>query len=153
MSQKENETPLTSNWLNDREKFDLKARNKSILNSFLQTVNQTENLVIADIGCGTGTNALFLSQQIDSNITWYLIERESYLLEEAKNRVLARFPNTVKRSSSVYQYKSEQQTITFNFLNETLDVFMDRNIEVTVMTASALFDLFTQKEFQELSKY
>ena len=153
MIDKDFETPLYANWLNSREKFDLKARNLAILNEFLYDISGKTQLLIADFGCGTGSNALFLTETIETDSTWHLVERETELIKQAKKRVKKRFKNLVKENDDLFHVNFKGRRISFHFHNKTIEYFIKSKIDVNVITASALFDLFTKKEFEILFQW
>ena len=87
MKQIEFEIPLTIEWLNARQPYDLKARSPRLFREFLTLIKSLDHPKIADVGCGTGNHVLSISKLLDKDTTWYLIEREIDLLNEAKRRL------------------------------------------------------------------
>lgn len=148
----ETETPLDITWLNSRETYDRNARNPDVLNLFLAEMGEA-HLKLADIGCGTGSNALFLSETLNSrHVEFHLVEREAYLLEEARRRIKANSPGRCEeRGHAVYLNIGEYRHAFF-FYNELANEFMHRNVDLQAVCASALFDLFTEEEFNDLLK-
>jgi len=148
----ETETPLDIDWLNNREKFDRQARSAEVLDVFLAE-RGAAHLKLADIGCGTGSNALFLSEKLNSrHAEFHLVEREAYLLEEARRRIKANNAGCCEeRQHAVYLNRGEYRH-AFYFYNESANEFMRRNVDLQVVCASALFDLFTEEEFNDLLK-
>lgn len=147
-----NETPLNISWLNSREKYDRRARSPEVLDVFLAEVGNTQ-ITLADLGCGTGSNALFLSKTLNSrHVEFHLVERETYLLEEARRRIKAKNAGCYEeRNEVVYLEKGNYQHV-FYFYNELAGEFMRRKVDLQVACASALFDLFTEEEFDALLK-
>lgn len=153
MDRKDNsEIPLQVNWLNNRERFDRKARNGDTLKLFLNHTSEYQKLSIADFGSGTASNILYLSKVIDRNVNWYLIERETELINEAKTRIKAYFENVKQESDEVYHGTLNGKSFTFYMYNETIESFMKRDVPLNAATSSALFDLFTKEEFISLFK-
>ncbi|MFT4848127.1 MAG: hypothetical protein ACI83B_000653 [Sediminicola sp.] len=150
MIDKKLEIPLTSTWLNDRDRFDIEARSTSVLRSFLKTISSKKQLIIADLGCGTGSNALFLSDKITGDIKWYLVEKEISLLSYAIKRFKEKYPNFVKVSNSEYKVTVNDSQLSFLFINNSIESFLNKEIELGAITSSALFDLFTENEFETL---
>ena len=145
-----NETPLNISWLNSRENYDRQARSPEVLDVFLAEAGKA-HITLADLGCGTGSNALFLSENLTSrHAEFHLVERETYLLEEARRRIKEKNAGCCEeRNDVVYLEKGDYQH-AFYFYNELVSGFMRRKVDLQVVCASALFDLFTEEEFDAL---
>ena len=147
-----NETPLAIGWLNDREPYDRKARSPEVLDVFLSDLEKT-HIKLADLGCGTGSNSLFLSETLNSRpAEFHLVEREAYLLEEARRRIKAANAGCWEERNEVVYLQKGDYRHTFYFYNELASEFMRRDVDVQAACASALFDLFTEDEFNDLLK-
>jgi SAM-dependent methyltransferase len=148
----ENETPLAISWLNNREKYDRTARSPEVRDVFFAELGKA-HIKLADLGCGTGSNSLFLSENLNScSAEFHLVEREAYLLEEARRRIKEKNAECCEeRNDGVYLKKGDYQH-AFYFYNELVREFMRRNVDVQAVCASALFDLFTEDEFNDLLK-
>ncbi|MFT7031963.1 MAG: hypothetical protein ACJA2S_000459 [Cyclobacteriaceae bacterium] len=146
------EIPLQVSWLNNRERFDGKARNGDVLKRFLNHTSEHQELSIADFGSGTASNILYLSRVIDRDVNWYLIEREAELINEAKRRIKTHFENVKQESDEVYHATLNGKSFSFYMYNETIESFMKREVSLNAATSSALFDLFTKEEFINLFK-
>ena len=147
-----NETPLDISWLKSRESYDRTARSPEVLDAFLAETDGVP-LKLADLGCGTGSNALFLAETLKArHVQFHLVEREAYLLEEARRRIREKNAgHFMERDHAVYlEYGECRQA--FYFYNEPVRDFMRRHLELQVVCAGALFDLFTEDEFDDLLK-
>jgi SAM-dependent methyltransferase len=149
---KKNETPLDINWLNSRAKYDRQARSPEVLDAFLAEVEKA-HITLADLGCGTGSNALFLSENLTSrHAEFHLVERETYLLEEARRRIREKNAGCCEEHNNAVYLKNGEYQHAFYFYNELTSEFMRRKVDLQVVCASALFDLFTEDEFHDLLK-
>ena len=147
-----NETPLTISWLKSREKYDRRARRLEVLDTFLAWMGSA-HISVADLGCGTGSNALFLSETLNTrHAEFHLVEREAVLLEEARRRIKKKNAGCYEEHNDVVYLKKGHFQHAFYFYNELVSEFMRRKDDLQVACASALFDLFTEDEFNDLLK-
>jgi len=147
-----NETPLNISWLNSRENYDRQARSPEVLDVFLAEAGKA-HITLADLGCGTGSNALFLSENLSSrHAEFHLVEREAYLLEEARRRIKEKNAGCCEERNDVVYLEKGDYRHAFYFYNELASDFMRRRVDLQVVCASALFDLFTEEEFDALLK-
>ncbi len=123
-----------------------------MLDVFLAEVGKA-HIMLADLGCGTGSNALFLSENLTSrHAEFHLVERETYLLEEARRRIKEKNAGCYEERNEVVYLEKENYRHAFYFYNELASEFMRRKVDLQVACASALFDLFTEEEFNDLLK-
>ncbi|SIP98075.1 Methyltransferase domain-containing protein [Rhizobium sp. RU33A] len=113
---------FNKDWLALREPVDMRARGKSLVEQLSQHLGGIERPNILDIGCGTGSTWRSLAHRFPADSKWQLLDYDPLLLAEAERRI------------------GDQQDVSFRQfdLNEidTLPL-----TEVSVVTASALFDL------------
>ncbi len=74
-----------SDWLDARAVVDEAARSDALAARFLGAV-QARSPVIADLGCGTGNNAVFLEGVAKTLAVWRLIDGDAELLTVARGR-------------------------------------------------------------------
>lgn len=114
-----------STWLALREPADQAARAPVLvarLSSHLATVNTPR---VLDIGCGTGSTWRSLANALPDSVCWTLLDHDSTLLDEAKKRIGER------ENVQFYQY-------------DLTDIDGLPLKDVTIVTASALFDLCSE---------
>jgi SAM-dependent methyltransferase len=110
-------------WLALREPADRKARAGNLIDRLcLYMVATKPHRALLDIGCGTGSTFRTLSPLVPVDTDWHLLDYDPLLLEEAKLR-------TGERSNIRFRRHD---------LNDLDSLPLDG---VTVVTASALFDL------------
>ena len=122
-------------WLNLREVSDHRARDKNLLKNAVDWLNnlQTKERVIVDLGSGTGSTIRCLQRfttQLPS-IQWRLVDNDPEVLAEA-----------IDRHSNDYSVESFLVD-----LSETQKLPLD---SVSMITASALFDLVSENFIHEL---
>ena len=122
-------------WLNLREASDHRARDKNLLKNAVDWLDnlQTKERVIVDLGSGTGSTIRCLQRfttQLPS-IQWRLVDNDPEVLAEA-----------IGRHSNDYSVESFLLD-----LSETQKLPLD---SVSMITASALFDLVSENFIQEL---
>ena len=122
-------------WLNLREVADHKARDKHLLKNAVDWLNnlQAKDRVIVDLGSGTGSTIRCLQSfttQLPS-IQWRLVDNDPEVLAEA-----------IDRHSNDYSIESFLVD-----LSQTQKLPLD---SVSMITASALFDLVSENFIQEL---
>ena len=122
-------------WLNLREVSDHRARDKNLLKNAVDWLNnlQTKDRVIVDLGSGTGSTIRCLQKfttQLPS-IQWRLVDNDPEVLAEA-----------IDRHSNDHSVESFLVD-----LSETQKLPLD---SVSMITASALFDLVSENFIQEL---
>lgn len=121
-----------SGWLALREPADAAARSTELV-EILRPHLPTGSLVTHDLGCGTGSMARWLAPRLSRPQRWVLHDRDAELLEQAAANPPAPGPDGA-------------------------DVFVETRLDditrldpreltgVSLITASALLDMFTQKE-------
>ena len=122
-------------WLNLREVSDHRARDKHLLKNAVDWLNklQAKDKVIVDLGSGTGSTIRCLHRSATHlpSIQWRLVDNDPEVLAEA-----------VDRHSKDYSIESFLVD-----LSETQKLPLD---SVSLITASALFDLVSENFIQEL---
>ena len=134
-----------SEWLEAREPADHRARSEALterLNQWLQCqyagpggVPLAEPLVMADIGSGRASNALYLSSRLSAPRTWHLIEQDAGLLARGEARLRQIGESVVGRNLTLASGEMEQQLPA----------------QMHVLTASALIDLVSDSWLRALT--
>lgn len=75
---------FSADWLSLRESCDRAARSRPLARAFVKALPR--NALIADLGCGRGANATYLSAVGRSDIRWLLIDGDRTLLTKATAR-------------------------------------------------------------------
>lgn len=109
-------------WLALREPVDLRSRAKPLVEILSRHLEGVIAPLIIDIGCGTGSTWRSLSGQFPSETRWQMLDHDPLLLAEAERRI------------------GPANTVTYRQfdLNEIEALPL---VDVTLVTASALFDL------------
>ena len=122
-------------WLNLREASDHRARDKHLLGNAVDWLNnlQAKDRVIVDLGSGTGSTIRCLQRFTTKlpSIQWRLVDNDPEVLAEA-----------IDRHSNDYSVESFLVD-----LSETQKLPLD---SVSMITASALFDLVSENFIHEL---
>jgi hypothetical protein len=121
-----------SGWLALREPADAAAR-CSELAGVVRPYLPSDSTVIHDLGCGTGSMARWLAPQLSGPQRWVLHDRDADLLEQA-----AANPPVQGSDGGAVTVETRLDDIT------RLDP--DELIGVSLITASALLDMFTAEE-------
>jgi SAM-dependent methyltransferase len=72
-----------ANWLALREPADRRARADTLARMLRRAVAARDVVTIADLGCGTGSNARHLAPQLGGRQTWHLIDSDADMLAAA----------------------------------------------------------------------
>lgn len=118
-------------WLALREPVDLRSRDQNLLSIARQAIEQSSKDVVLDIGCGTGSTYRSIAPHLMRQIRWRLLDNDEKLLDE----VDARHGNTV-------------ETVRMD-LNRIDQLPLQ---EVSLITASALFDLCSSDFIETFSR-
>lgn len=116
-------------WLALREPADEQARAEELLTTLLTSLTSPD-LVVRDLGSGTGSMARWLSPRLPGVQKWILTDRDPALLEVAASSV----PNAVPD------------------LRDITTLTPDDLAGVSLVTASALLDLLTTAEVTKLAE-
>ena len=116
-------------WLALREPADASARAEELLTT-LRTSLTSEDLVVRDLGSGTGSMARWLAPRLPAARKWILTDRDPALLEVAARSVPGAIPDL-----------RDITTLTAEDLSGT-----------SLVTGSALLDLLTRAEVTSLAE-
>jgi hypothetical protein len=77
---------FSAEWLKLREPYDLRARNRTVLDAVSDLIADQPSVVIVDLACGTGSTVRALSPRIKARQHWRLVDSDL--------SVLARVPSS-----------------------------------------------------------
>nr|WSZ97422.1 class I SAM-dependent methyltransferase [Streptomyces sp. NBC_00857] len=134
------ETRYTPQWLELRESADATARARDFLDPLRDHLaDRTGELVIRDLGCGTGSMGRWLAPRLNGPQHWILHDRDPDLLD----RAVARMPRKAADGSPV-TVATEQGDIAGLTAADLAGT--------SLVTASALLDLLTRDELNGLAE-
>ena len=118
-------TGFDKDWLALREPADIAARAPALIDMFSRHLTDRKASTILDIGCGTGSTWRTLESRAPHDTRWLLLDHDPLLLEEAERRIGVNNKVTYKQID----------------LNDLAKMPLQ---EMTLVTASALFDLVSE---------
>ncbi|OWV29003.1 glycosyltransferase [Halomonas campaniensis] len=125
---------FASDWLTLREAADIDSRSQPLAEFAAEWLNaRTSAPLIADLGCGRGSNMRFLAPSLSGHQRWKLIDHDAILLAQARQRA-AGLSNSQGQPVAV-----ETHCVSLKALAE---VPLD---DAHLVTASALLDLVSQQ--------
>jgi hypothetical protein len=71
---------FSAEWLALREPYDLRARNKAVLDAVCDLLADKPSVAIVDLACGTGSTVRALSPRINARQSWRLVDNDLSLL-------------------------------------------------------------------------
>lgn len=124
---------VSPDWLALREGADAEARATALLDPLRARLGGAEQIVIRDLGCGTGSMGRWLAGRLSGPQHWVLADRDTDLIELAGSRL----PTEAADGSPV----------TVEALAGDVTALTPAELAGTsLVTASALLDLFTEDE-------
>lgn len=141
-------------WLNERYPFDVAARDKSLETKVLSDLRTNENLVLVDVGAGTGSNTLYFVEKLPQSQHWWLVEQNE-ALRDATFRRLKDFAAYHK-----YEFTKKKHTVTIKTPTKVIKVTVLTDSlfnlaqlvplkKVDLVMANAVFDLFTKVQLEK----
>ncbi|MCA8864001.1 MULTISPECIES: glycosyltransferase [unclassified Halomonas] len=125
---------FASDWLTLREAADIDSRSQPLAEFAAEWLSaRTSAPLIADLGCGRGSNMRFLAPSLSGHQRWKLIDHDAILLAQARQRA-AGLSNSQGQPVAV-----ETHCVSLEALAE---VPLD---DAHLVTASALLDLVSQQ--------
>lgn len=149
----EEEENFDRDWLQERYPFDAEARNKPLESKVLAHFANQEEIILVDVGAGTGSNCLYFIEQLSQNQKWYLIEQNE-ALEKATIRRLKDFAAYHK-----YDFDRKKNTVTIQSIKKKIVVTIINGSllnlpnlvdlkQVDLVLANAVFDLFSKTQIE-----
>ncbi|MGY0553559.1 glycosyltransferase [Vreelandella sp. 2A-K22] len=125
---------FASDWLTLREAADVDSRSQPLAELAAEWLSaRTPAPLIADLGCGRGSNMRFLAPRLNGQQRWKLIDHDAILLAQARQRA-AGLSNSQGQPVAV-----ETHCVSLELLAE---VSLD---DAHLVTASALLDLVSEQ--------
>ena len=135
-----NKNQKLAQWLEHRISYDAKARNLNVETSCQEYLKRQKKLKIIDFGAGTGANCRYYFSKISQEQEWFLVEQNQELLEIALDRLIV--------WAQENGYESQLQNSRLVAILD-LENLIDLNT-FDLAVANAVFDLFSEKQFQTL---
>lgn len=147
------EVVFTVKWLNERFLFDVAARNKVVETQLKTHFKDKKSLRIVDIGSGSGNNFKHLSLCFEQNQHWTLVEHDPRLCKAAVTLLAdhgrMRGYDVAQNEFSLSMLKGEHRIVVETIQINLLEVAQHINLnEVDLVSDSAVFDLFSLKQYQ-----
>ncbi|MDN6323416.1 MAG: glycosyltransferase, partial [Halomonas sp.] len=128
-----------SDWLTLREAADFASRSQRLAGLAAEWLSaRTQTPLLADLGCGRGSNMRFLAPRLNGPQRWRLIDHDALLLTQARQRAAG------LGGAQGHPVAVETHCVSLKTLN---DVPMDG---AHLVTASALLDLVSQQWIEAL---
>ncbi|MEH2339876.1 class I SAM-dependent methyltransferase [Nostoc sp.] len=150
-----NKNQKLAQWLELRISYDAKARNLNVETSCQEYLKRHKKLKIVDFGAGTGANCRYYFSKISHEQEWFLVEQNQELLEIAFDRLIVwaqenGYESQLQNSRLVLTNQVHKITI-HRIVGSILDLenLIDLNT-FDLAVANAVFDLFSEKQFQTL---
>jgi len=125
---------FASDWLTLREAADIDSRSQPLAEFAAEWLNaRTSAPLIADLGCGRGSNMRFLAPSLSGHQRWKLIDHDAILLAQARQRA-AGLSNSQGQPVAIETYCISLEALA--------EVPLD---DAYLVTASALLDLVSQQ--------
>jgi hypothetical protein len=131
-------TAYAPEWLYLREPADAAARAAELLEPLRDYLPEDEEVVIRDLGCGTGSLGRWLAARLPRAQRWILHDHDTELLTHARTNL----PRTALDGSPV-DVVAEQRDVTALRAADLAGT--------SLVTASALLDLLTKDEVTDLA--
>jgi hypothetical protein len=127
-------TGFSADWLTQREPFDMRARNASVLDTVAASLAAYPSVRIVDLACGTGSTIRALSARLPSHQNWKLVDNDLGLLA---------------RATATAHSESVVITGIPLDLNRDLEAALDGPVDL--VTTSALLDLVSEPWLERLA--
>ncbi len=151
------DTAFDTGWLETRFPHDARARNPEVERACLQYCGDFNPLRILDIGAGTGSSFLYLTEKMPDQQYWTLVELNPQLLKAARERIVKwaeqyRY-NTISTAEGL-QLQKGKKSIELAFRHQS---FLELSgllstAQFHLVTAAAVFDLLSAAMFRELAQ-
>jgi hypothetical protein len=129
---------VTSSWLAVRESADAEARADDLVAAVRSHLAAAPDLVIHDLGCGTGSMGRWLAPRLPGRQHWIMYDRDAELLERARADMVE-----VSADGGPVTVETRQHDAT--------SLTADDLRGAALVTASALLDLLTAEEVERIA--
>jgi hypothetical protein len=126
---------FSPDWLALREPYDLRARNREVLEAVIAFLKSRSSVHIADLACGTGSTLRALSPRLSARQNWRLIDNDVELLTRA-----------------TAASRTEEVVASGVPLDLNRDVAAALNGTLELVTTSALLDLVSDGWLDQLAQ-
>jgi len=142
-------------WLELRIPYDLNARNLNVEKSCLQYLQRKKKIKILDLGSGTGANSRYYFSKISQNQDWIMVDENPEFLEIAIDKLkiwaLKNGYESQEKSSKLILTNQEHIITVQTIVGSILDIESTIDLKTfDFAVANAIFDLFSEKQFQLL---
>lgn len=150
------ETNFQIGWLQERFDFDSQARNQVVEAACVNFFAQKNTIHIVDIGSGTASNFLYLSNRFPQNQYWTFIELNLDLIQAAKTNIehFAQSNDyTLTEKEEIYFLKKQDKEISIQIKSVSfLDLSKAVDLKIVdLVCAGAVFDLLNVPMFEEMA--
>ena len=144
-------------WLQERYRFDTEARCRELEKSFLEYFQGTRLLRIVDVGAGLGANTRYYLEVIPFDQLWTLVEYDPVLVQQC----FGTLSQWAKSRGWLCEITADSLTIHLPDKQAEIRVLkgsmldLEHMVDLTyidLVTANAVFDLFSQQQFQRFVK-
>lgn len=150
------EAAYSTDWLATRYDYDAAARNRGLEIAARQFLSGKKYLQLVDAGAGDGGNCCYFLDRFPQDQHWWLIEQDPYLATQALPRITA-FGKThgysVTRIGPILRLHNREKIVDIEVIHGSvfaLDALVDL-VGIDMILANALFDLFSEAQFQQLA--
>ncbi len=142
-------------WLELRIPYDTKGRNLNVEASCQKHLEKHKRLRIVDLGAGTGANCRYYLSKIFQDQEWFLVEQNQELLEIAFDRLVSwaldNGYESIAQNSRLDLKNQDHKIIIYKTVGSILELENLIGIEtIDLAVANAVFDLFSEQQFQTL---
>ena len=151
------ETSFNIQWLKERFAFDCQARNQEVEQACLQLLNSKKEINILDLGAGSGSSFLYLSEKIPQSQHWTFVELNGELAAAALERIAENAGQQnlkIERPDKKLSLKRGNKVITIEVIQGSfleLEELVDLR-KYDLATAAAVLDLLTRPMLEDLLK-
>lgn len=142
------DTQFATDWLEERYRFDIAARNPSVEAACLQYFSNATDIRIIDIGAGSGANFVYLADKFPQLQHWALVDLNPKLLNAARTRIktwgIAKGYKVSEHGDQLSLEKDDRRIEVHLVHGSMLKLPKTFNLSsYQLVTASAVFDLLT----------
>ena len=143
---------FSAQWLALREPVDLRSRDAALAAEVARRFSRHPHVNVIDLGCGTGANLRVLAPLLGAEQSWQLVDYDPLLLAAASER-LAAWADTARAAAEGLELTKAGRHIKVTFRNADMARDLPNILAppVELITASALFDLFSPAAIERLA--
>lgn len=146
-------TGFTTDWLEERYRFDSAARSRELTNLFMQHLGSKTTYHLLDLGAGIGSNVKYFSDKIKADQFWYLLEIDQHLIDYGKlsiQKFLAKNNYEVQDDGAQLVAK-KNHTIHVSYIRDSIfNIKPTQYLAFDGILGNALLDVFTLEQLQQL---